>query len=747
MKIGIRVDANEVVASGHIMRCRTIAESLRELGAEVIFFSADTGISSYIEGEGYKHLVLGTNWQELDSESDKLIEALLLEKIDVLLLDTYYVTRDYMARIKEAGIKLFYIDDMDKFAYPADAVLNYSPSYVECRYDEEYKDTKTSIYTGIQYVPLRSQFRDVQASESADITDIFMTSGGSDPLGISEAVITAVLAKKEFENVSVHLLAGRYFQMTGKLTTLSQELNTLGKPKLLLHQNVSDVAGIMRECQAAVTPAGTTLYELSACGVPSVSYIFAENQLADALFFDKEKLIPYAGDYREGAEKCVEAIIGELLKYKAAGKEGRKSISDKLKKQVDGKGAERIAKAITGHIMKKIFILGASMLQVPAIRKAKEKGLYVYALDYDPEAIGIKDADEFLCISTIDKEAVLKAAKEYKPDYIITSTSDMPVRTVAWVNEQLGKKNDISFEDAFCATDKAAMRRRMKEQGVPIPAFHVISTLEEFKEVAASMGEKFVIKPADNAASRGVFLIDKTASPDYDKVFAHTKEYSRSGEVLVEEFMTGPEVSVESFTVNGETRIITITDKKVTEVPYFVETGHTEPSRLSADCQEDIRRVALAAIKAVGIVNGPSHTEIKVTPDGAKLVEIAARLGGDFITSRLVPLSSGVDMIDCCVSSTIGDEVKWDRTLERGSAIRFIGAREGVITDIQGVEEALAMPGVQEVVLYKQVGDTVPKLESSGDRLGHVIAIGKDADEAEKNCEAALEKIKVVIAD
>jgi len=385
------------------------------------------------------------------------------------------------------------------------------------------------------------------------------------------------------------------------------------------------------------------------------------------------------------------------------------------------------------------------MLQVPAIKKAKEKGLYVYALDYDPEAVGIPEADEFLCISTIDKEAVLEAARKYEPDYIITSTSDMPVRTVAWVNEQLGRQNDISYKDAFCATDKAAMRRRMEQCGVPIPEFHVISTFEELEAIYEQMEESFVIKPADNAASRGVFLINKQDDPDLKAIFAHTKEYSRSGEVLVEEFMTGPEVSVESFTVNGETRIITITDKKVTEVPYFVETGHTEPSRLSKAQQDDIRDVATRAIKAVGIVNGPAHTEIKVTPTGAKLVEIAARLGGDFITSRLVPLSSGVDMIDCCISSTIGEEVKWDRTLERGSAIRFIQAQEGTITGITGVEEAKAMPGVQVVVLYKGVGDVVPKLESSGDRLGHVIAIGSDADEAEKNCEEALAKIKIEI--
>ncbi len=405
--------------------------------------------------------------------------------------------------------------------------------------------------------------------------------------------------------------------------------------------------------------------------------------------------------------------------------------------------------------MKKIFILGASMLQVPAIKKAKEKGLYVYALDYDDKAVGIPFADEFLCISTIDKEAVLVAARKYEPDYIITSTSDMPVRTVAYVNEQLGRPNDISFENAICATDKAAMRRRMKECGVPIPGFYVISDENEFMDAVDKLGDRFVCKPADNAASRGVVLVDKkklSAEGSQDirsellKIYEYTKEYSRSGEVLLEEFMEGPEVSVESFTVNGETHIITITDKMVTEVPYFVETGHTEPSRLPAEVCDDIRQVAMASIKALGIVNGPTHTEIKVTETGAKLVEIAARLGGDFITSRLVPLSTGVDLIDCCISSTIGEEVRWQNTKAGGSAIRFLHSEElnkkgddsaHKITAVKGVQDAEKMPGVEEVVLYKKAGDEALMLKSSGDRWGHVIATGSDADEASRNAEAA----------
>ncbi len=414
--------------------------------------------------------------------------------------------------------------------------------------------------------------------------------------------------------------------------------------------------------------------------------------------------------------------------------------------------------------MKKIFILGASALQVPAIKRAKEKGLYVYALDYDPNAVGRSEADEFLLISTIDKEAVLEAAKKYQPDFIVTSTSDLPVRTVAWVNEQMGKENGIAYEDAICATDKAAMRKRMKECGVPVPEYHTVNSAEELLEKIKPLGDKFVCKPADNAASRGVVLVDKKKLLDKAKgskevnleeellkIYEYTHGFSRSGEVLVEEFMTGPEVSVESITVDGEPHIITITDKMITEEPYFVETGHTEPSRLTKEQQDDIRDVATKAIKALNMSYGSNHTEIKVTPDGAKLVEIAARLGGDFITSRLVPLSTGVDMIDCDLSSAIGDKVNFEKTKDEGSAIRFIffedeedDGKEHVIKSIDGFEDACNVPGVNEVVLYKTIGDKARSLTNSNDRVGHVIATGKDADDAEKNAMEALSKIHIL---
>lgn len=395
--------------------------------------------------------------------------------------------------------------------------------------------------------------------------------------------------------------------------------------------------------------------------------------------------------------------------------------------------------------MKSIFILGASMLQVPAIKKAKEKGLYVYVLDYNPEAVGIQYADKFLCISTIDKQAVYEAALEYKPDYIITSTSDMPVSTAAWVNEKLGKKIDISFENSICATNKMFMRDRLKEMGVSIPLYFKIHSKEEFLETVKHFDNKFIVKPCDNAASRGVIFVDKSKANDFNRIFEYSKSFSRSGDILVEEFMEGDEVSVESFTVKGKTEVITITDKLVTPLPYFVELGHTEPSRHSSEIQEQIKELAIKAISAIGIITGPSHTEIKITPNGVKIVEIAARLGGDFITSKLVPLSTGVDLIEASIDAVIGEKVNLQRVKQNGAAIRYITANPGIIKNILNVDEAKKLPGIYEIEFYKKIGDEVVELTNSSDRIGHVIAIGKDANEAEFNCNEAIKRIELVI--
>lgn len=393
-----------------------------------------------------------------------------------------------------------------------------------------------------------------------------------------------------------------------------------------------------------------------------------------------------------------------------------------------------------------MMILGASELQVPAIRKAKELGYQIILIDYNDKAAGFELADVKLVVSTLDQEEVYRQALIYQPDVVITSTSDGPVRTAAYVNEKLGNKPDLAYEDSLCATIKSYMRNRLKENNVPIPEYHAVQNFEEFKAAVEKLEGKCIVKPADNAGSRGVVALNdggERSGEELLRTYEYSKENSRNGIVMVEEFMTGPEVSVEAMTVDGETTILTITDKFITPPPYFVEIAHSEPSRLDEATQERIRQVALQAIAAIRLQNGPSHTEIKVTKEGPKIVEIAARLGGDFITSRLVPLSTGVDMVGASVLLATGGKVNLAHKWKKGSAIHFIQGKEGVIKSIV-IDEALSqLEGVEEVAVYKKAGDTVHGTRSSNDRLGHIITVGETAEEAMEIGRRVLELIRV----
>ncbi len=401
-------------------------------------------------------------------------------------------------------------------------------------------------------------------------------------------------------------------------------------------------------------------------------------------------------------------------------------------------------------MQKKMMILGASALQVPAIKKAKEMGYQIILVDYDENAVGFPLADVKLVVSTLDQEEVYRQALIYQPDVVITSTSDGPVRTAAYVNEKLGKQPDLSYEDSLCATIKSHMRDRLKAEHVPIPEYYAVHDFHEFKHAVEQLKGSCIVKPADNAGSRGVVLLEgqnRQSEEELQHTYEYSKGCSRNGTVMVEEFMTGPEVSVEAMTVNGETTIITITDKFITPPPYFVEIGHSEPSSLDAATQEQIRKTAMQAVKAIRLINGPSHTEVKVTKDGPKIVELAARLGGDFITSKLVPLSTGVDMVGNSVILATGGEVNLAPTRQDGAAICFIQGKEGIIKDISIDDNLFRLEGsliaLQEIQFYKKAGDAVHQTKSSNDRIGHIIASGQTAAEAMDWAQRALSYISV----
>lgn len=391
--------------------------------------------------------------------------------------------------------------------------------------------------------------------------------------------------------------------------------------------------------------------------------------------------------------------------------------------------------------MYRVLIIGASVLQLPAILKSKELGYYVAVVDMNPNAVGVKFADVFFEVSTNDIEGIVGAADKFNPDGVLTLATDMPLRSVSEVAHRFNLPG-ISVDVAIRATDKIAMIECFKQNNVPHPWFYKICSDSEFEEVLKTLRTPFIIKPNDSSGSRGVVLVQRIE--DAFNGFKYSRSVSKSGFVLLEEYLNGPEVSVETITIDGETHILAITDKITTGAPHFVEMGHSQPSSLPLGIQDKIKDVAIKAINAIGINNSPAHVEIIITSSGPKLVEIGARLGGDCITSHLVPFSTGIDMVKATIDLALGIKPNVLPKYQKGAAIRYLRGDEGYFVGVEGIDEILKNEFIRHIEIVKAPGDFIKPIHASGDRVGYVITQAENVDKAKSICEAAVESLQIL---
>jgi biotin carboxylase len=390
--------------------------------------------------------------------------------------------------------------------------------------------------------------------------------------------------------------------------------------------------------------------------------------------------------------------------------------------------------------MQKLLIVGASILQLPAIVRAKELGLRVAVVDYNPQAIGIKYADEYYNTSTIDIDAICKIVKTIRPDGIMTLATDMPVRAIAKATTLLGLRG-ISFETAVNATDKGEMIKVFEKYNVASPWYYIVENEMELLNLIEILAFPCIMKPTDSSGSRGVVLV--RCRDEIKQSYSYSKAQSKEGKIIIEEYLVGPEVSVEVMVVNEDIHILAITDKITTGGPHFVEMGHSQQSQLKQEDLNKISDLAIRAVKAIGVNCGPAHVEIMLTDTGPKMIELGARMGGDCITTHLVPLSTGIDMVKATIDIALGELPCIKPKLKKGSAIIYLSAQEGIISSIERIEEAKQINGIKEIFFTKNIGDVVLPIKSSIDRIGSVIAQGENAEEALNICRKAIQQIKI----
>lgn len=335
--IGIRVDINETIATGHFMRCLSIAQGIRNAKDDVLFISADERAKVLAQRYHFQAVQLGTKWDEPDSEVDELKAIINEYRIDKLLVDSYYVTERYLQKLFEC-VELVYIDDINRFRYCVDTLINYNVYFGRFNYTEVNRGTNTKLILGPQYAPLRREFKDVSRKVNDTVCNILVTTGGSDTYGTAEQVVQALIQDEELARTNIHIIAGRYTKIDKKI-----ELNM--HPNVFIHKNVGKMSELMMQCDIAVTAGGSTMYELCACGLPSISFSFADNQILGCEAFDTMELISYSGDVRNGMDACITKIVNSI-RYYAKHHKGRMNKSQAMQVLVDGRGVDRIVKEV-----------------------------------------------------------------------------------------------------------------------------------------------------------------------------------------------------------------------------------------------------------------------------------------------------------------------------------------------------------------------------------------------------------------
>ena len=382
----------------------------------------------------------------------------------------------------------------------------------------------------------------------------------------------------------------------------------------------------------------------------------------------------------------------------------------------------------------RLLVLGAGPAQLGLLEAARARGdVHVIAVDRDPGAPGFPFADERAVLSSEDEEGIDRLARARGIDGIVSPGADWPVGIAARVAERIGLPHPIDARTGAVATSKTRQREAFAEAGVPHA--RAIDPRDPAVELPA------VVKAPDRQGQRGLALVRSRA--ELEPALAAARSESRSGAVLVEQLVEGPELTVNGFSVAGRFVPLTVTDRLTAEPPAFgVALAHVWPSAHDTD---EVADAARAAVEAVGIREGPSYTQVRLGVAGPVVMEVAARLGGGH-DAELCEAATGVDLNGLAIEAALGRPC--DTVLQAGSAgiggaaIVFLVPPVGGLLETAGVEEAEAAEGVRWVRVYRRPGHVFGELRRGADRAGAILALGASRDEALERARRAADAVR-----
>ncbi len=377
--------------------------------------------------------------------------------------------------------------------------------------------------------------------------------------------------------------------------------------------------------------------------------------------------------------------------------------------------------------MKRILVLGAGYYYRQIFKQLVEEGFCVLAVDRDHDAPGAKYAHEFETIDIVDKVSVLKFARKKKIDGIM-ALNDFGTRTASFVSQEMGLIG-LPYNVVEAANDKGLMRDNWRNACLAIPRYEVFSSLQEFRNAVSEIGFPCVLKPTDCGGSgRGVSVL--RSIEDVEWAFNFARPFVKNARFILEEFLDGTELTIESISINANVHILATSDKVKPDIRTRVATSLNYPADFSEDTLDKVEALVAESVLSIGIKNGMAHTEVIITSDGPKLVELGARGGGGHVFHTCIESTSGVRAPVEFARLLTGESVTLQEISKNGCVYRFFNPPKGILKEVRNLEKIKDLEGILDIGIVKKSGDKVGFLSNSHDRTGFVVTEGKTRNDA-----------------
>ena len=367
------------------------------------------------------------------------------------------------------------------------------------------------------------------------------------------------------------------------------------------------------------------------------------------------------------------------------------------------------------------LVLGGTVPHVHLIELLKERGYYTVLLDYTPNPPAKEYADEHLPVSTLDNEAVLKVARERKASLVISTNVDQANVTCCYVSEKLGLYSPYSYEIALDVTDKQRMKKIMWENNIPTSKYLQVGSLEEVENLKLTF--PVMVKPADSNSANGV----KRAytQEELEKYLPDALRFSRNGKAIVEEFVTGKEISGYGVVVNGEAKLlmhqerVSVYDGEDKVIKCYASLA---PSRISENAGIKAEKILTMIAQAFHLDNTPLFFQGIVNGDDISVIEFAPRVGGG-ISFQTIKDATGYDIIAAALDSYLNIPISIDswHPMDSRYAVNQIYGTNGVYDKTTGGDDILKDGTVKVLSFYKHKGDVIDSSRASSSRIGVMV--------------------------